>query len=315
MALPRHIADDVILRYADILRVGRLRFNGELLAWSTDGTTQRQLQAFVEVLLPQLEHLPEVVAEALDGDELGEVLLCICKAVSINYVLFDVLNLLRNKTGKVCSIDSRTRNGGNAAEYFVDARPGLRFDAGIAWSTRNNVVACVPGSSSTQKVGTLSRVQTGFSWISDPLNDTPGCKVTMSLRRPLLSRILTLGCKCASASRDMREWIPVDEPLCTTPRRSMRLCSIASTQTVPAPVTGFLFGNGSCKEPDDLRAAGLRTTSGRSWPRARPTRDLQHEECTATPGRRSWFGRRSFMKLLRRRRNAAESCPYVLQRD
>jgi hypothetical protein len=224
MALPQHLAEDILLSYSDILRVGRLRFNGELLAWSTKGTTRHQLEAFAEALVPPLRSLPDVSSEVLDDIELFELLVSICKAVSINYIVHEVLDLLRTKTGHICSVQTRDDKGCQI-EYFVNTRPGLRFEAGIAWTSKNNIVACSPDAKRMRVVGTLSRVQTDFSLL--PQATGPQCKVIwrqkgLSLKLPKWMRILTL----SRLRRSLKtEVIDVEEPLCSSWRT---ICSIAA---------------------------------------------------------------------------------------
>jgi len=283
MACPERTVKDLISRYADILRVGSLRFNGESLTWCTNGSTESQLEAFVAVVLPQLQQLPDVVKKGLDHDNLIEMLLCICKAVSINYVLFDVLNLLQRKTGKLCNIESRAKNGANSAQYFVNTSPGLFFDAGITWAMCDNVTACEPGACKKQVMGTLSKVQVGFSWLPASLCERPACKVTLELKKSLLGQVLAFTCRRRGQSWEVMH---LGEPL----HETLAWPSVASPQSAPALNKSF------CSlTPDRSRSENM-------------------DSCSATTCRRSFPRRLSFMKLLRRRRPTA-SCGLASRRE
>jgi len=282
MAFPQHLVEDLLLRYADIVRVGHLLFNGESLVWSTNGNTQRQLEAFVTVFLPKLRSLPEV-GKALDDEAIFEMLLNICKAVSINFVLFDVLNLLKHKTGKPCTIETRSQNGGNCAEYFVNTSPGLEIEAGIAWDTQDNIFACIPGASKKTNMGTLSKVQVHFSLLPASKLERPACSVSLNLRPSLLKLMLTLGCK---KSGEKCEVIHLDEPLCLT-------------NTAPAQIPS------AHSEPEVFSSFGKSTCSDvprRSRSLIFPSKCADREGSATC--RRSLLGKNGFMKLIRRRRPA-----------
>lgn len=225
MALPRVLADEIVNSYGDVLRVGRFRLNGQWVSWPTDGSTQRQLESFANALLPEIKSLPEVAIENFDENDAAELMFCMCKAVSINYVLYEVFNVLAHETGKHCSIDSRSRDDGPMAGYFADVKPGLKVSAGINWSRRDNVVSCMPEK--RDLVGTLSRVQTDFCLLPDSQAAPPVCRLKVSLKRPLAEKVVSH--ICCKNREDWKEF-SLKDPLWSgvlMPRASATASSMA----------------------------------------------------------------------------------------
>merc|ERR1739845_81141 len=93
--LPAELQEEIVLRYGDILRTGRLSFNGESMRWDVSGDQRATLVNFSNVLVPRL-------ADALKGlgeDMLGRLVYWVCKAVSINYVIHRVVLYLHQRMG------------------------------------------------------------------------------------------------------------------------------------------------------------------------------------------------------------------------
>jgi hypothetical protein len=220
MALPQVLADEIISKYSDALRTGRIRLNGRLVTWpagAVSGATHRQLQAFVASMKPELNAIPEW--QDVVSREIDEVLYCILKAVSINYMLFDVMCFLRHETGLPdCSIetrdDSRRRGSSPAAEYFVNLRPDRSLQAGITFSKRGNIVSCTPGEPKKDVQGTLSSVQVDSKWSLEFGASLPVCLVNFRLRRTFASFVC-----CKSSS--VRETIQISEALCSGHRSGL----------------------------------------------------------------------------------------------
>eukprot|EP00928_Gymnodinium_smaydae_P005035 TRINITY_DN11733_c0_g1_i3.p1 TRINITY_DN11733_c0_g1~~TRINITY_DN11733_c0_g1_i3.p1 ORF type:complete len:125 (+),score=19.83 TRINITY_DN11733_c0_g1_i3:151-525(+) len=102
--LPPPVAEELLRRYADILRVGRLTVNGRVTAWDTDTSTEFQLRGFCESLGRRLRDLLPDFAKK-DPASLTLASFWLCKAVSINYVLIEVLLLIRQRLGMFCTIE------------------------------------------------------------------------------------------------------------------------------------------------------------------------------------------------------------------
>lgn len=161
---PDHLRKLLIHRYNDILRVGKMRINGDLVQWETAGPVTMQLQNFIETIFAKLQSTYDAVDEIL----LQKAVFLFCKAVSMNYAMVNVLELLHRKFGEPCTVHSNCRQGARL-EYRLEIRPGddgLVCVANLQWRLQNNVTimpspegdACAEGAVK----GTLSSVQTEF---------------------------------------------------------------------------------------------------------------------------------------------------------
>jgi len=190
--LPDHIAKDLLRRYADVLRVGRLTVNGREVTWGTNASTAGQLQSFCASLHASLEQLPE--AKGLDDAVLCKMPYWLCKALSINYALSEVLHLLSRKVGALCCIeDGRSE----PVDYGVDLariqlEKGCRhiLGASLDWRGRDNIVCRDPSTAARSVKGTLSRLSTQFPL--PPSQDfAPKYTLQLQLRRSFTSRLLS----------------------------------------------------------------------------------------------------------------------------
>jgi hypothetical protein len=133
-----HQFDLMLSKYNDVLRVGVLRLDGEVVTWSTQGSSKEQLQSFLDVVLAKLRNLPAATATGLEECDLFHAVFLFAKAVSMNFGLFHTYDLLRRVFGRDCML------GGESMEYCLDlgqAHCGLRMCASVAWRKPGNVRA------------------------------------------------------------------------------------------------------------------------------------------------------------------------------
>jgi len=180
--LPQSLsADEVLRRYADVLRVGGLRVNGEWVQWSTDTSTELQLEGFCDALVAKLQQLPVLVG--VEKAQLRQAAHWFCKAVSINYVLIEVLLLLRERTGVLCTVETRSQKGEGLVEYSLDVLPGQVLRAALTWTGMDNIVHFDPERDVRRVMGTLTNMETEFAWPPAP-GFTPCYSLQMKLKEP-----------------------------------------------------------------------------------------------------------------------------------
>jgi len=213
--LPRPVVNEIVRQYSDVLRVGSLTVNGEVLRWDTSATGEELLKGFCEVFFAKLQTLEEL--QGLDEAILHQAAYWLCKAVSINYALVEVLNLLRSKVGRACSIQS-SKNGGHGGNslvhYMVEVLPERVLKASIVWESEGNVISCDPGTASRRVSGTVSSLATEFNL---PPDETfmPAYSLQMSLKRSCagqLARRLNC-CECRENDASTSEVFLVEDPL------------------------------------------------------------------------------------------------------
>jgi len=209
-SLPEAVSRELLQRYADVLRVGRVMVNGELVTWETSTSTELQLKNFCQELFLRLSHvLPELA-------EKNPVLLrfaayWFCKSVSLNYALIEVLLMIKQRVGVLCSIETRGSGiEGGLVEYSLDATPGSNnLKAAVSWRKANNIVYLTPERHDVQVKGTLSRLTTEFH-LPPEEGFLPAYCLQMRLRKSLAATVVSkLACGGASQS----ETIFIDEPL------------------------------------------------------------------------------------------------------
>lgn len=197
-------AEKVHQQYADVLRAGKIRVNGELVSWSTETSTELQLAAFCEAFIAKLLSFPAFLGAT--DTMLKHAPYLFCKAVSFNYVLFEVLELLRRKTGAICSIETRSPLGKSMVEYSADILPGFVLQVCVAFKGRNNIVFHDPENAETHVKGTLYCLKAKIDMAPKP-NFTPVYSLHMSLG--LSSKLLQL----VDGRAKTTELISVSEPL------------------------------------------------------------------------------------------------------
>eukprot|EP00930_Biecheleria_cincta_P027380 TRINITY_DN19244_c0_g1_i1.p1 TRINITY_DN19244_c0_g1~~TRINITY_DN19244_c0_g1_i1.p1 ORF type:complete len:469 (-),score=72.44 TRINITY_DN19244_c0_g1_i1:17-1372(-) len=202
------MAAEVLRRYSDLLRVGRLRVNGEVVTWETNTSTELQLQSLSDNLGAKLrELLPEQ-----EPSVLSQAVLCLCKAVSINYALIEVLLLVRQRLGVFCTIETREDNGGATVEYVLDVLPGPSLRASLEWSKAGNIIYRDPHTGSKKVKGTISNLSARFKLPPTP-GSVPDYRVEMRLRKTFVAHVATKFV-CSCADRGVGEELVIQEPLC-----------------------------------------------------------------------------------------------------
>jgi len=161
---PAIVRAETLGKYADILRVGRLVVNGIAIGWDTRMSNDEQLVAFCNSYTSALRQLPEL-AVATDEALVNSAHL-VCKALSINYALSEVLQLLRQKLGEegaTCTIKAKKLSGQQfPVDYGIDILPGRIARAYVNWKGRGNILTCDPRTAKMKVRGTLSHVETEF---------------------------------------------------------------------------------------------------------------------------------------------------------
>jgi len=157
------LAAETLRSYGDVLRVGCLMVNGREVFWETTGSTEGQLQSFCEVLDSTLKAIPQL--RNMDEAVLARLPHLICKSLSINYAMSEVLALLRQKLndpkGIMCSVRTCNDSGRSLVDYGVEITPGSMLRARLSWKEQGNIISC--NRSAARKVrGTLYHVETEF---------------------------------------------------------------------------------------------------------------------------------------------------------
>eukprot|EP00427_Karlodinium_veneficum_P036929 CAMPEP_0169299294 /NCGR_PEP_ID=MMETSP1016-20121227/66975_1 /TAXON_ID=342587 /ORGANISM="Karlodinium micrum, Strain CCMP2283" /LENGTH=298 /DNA_ID=CAMNT_0009391499 /DNA_START=24 /DNA_END=920 /DNA_ORIENTATION=+ len=206
------LADEILRRYADVLRVGRLILNGSEVCWSTVGSTASQLQAFSAVFCKSLRPLKET--RDLDDKVLCQAVYWFCKVVSINYALSDVLDVVKAKLGEGCSIMTTDPSGRSLVEYNVEVSPELQMHVNLSWRQKGNIVFCDPKTAKKKVKGTLSSLATTFP-LPPEHSFAPTYKLLLkekrSRKQKMVSKVSSLVMRRKQHCRDSS--ILVDSPL------------------------------------------------------------------------------------------------------
>uniref|UniRef100_A0A7S0FDY5 Uncharacterized protein n=1 Tax=Pyrodinium bahamense TaxID=73915 RepID=A0A7S0FDY5_9DINO len=209
-ALPAPIVQDILKQYADVLRVGRLLVNGSPVTWDTAASTAAQLQGFCVSLHSALRRLPE--ATGLGDAVLQRAAYWLCKALSINYALAEVLHLLSRRVGALCCIESCEEGRAGRVDYCAQLSrvhhlggtvPGYGHTLGVSldWKSRDNIVCRDPATAERTVKGTLSRLETEFP-LPPACGFTPKYTLQLQLRRSLASQFIST-VSCAETCSDV----------------------------------------------------------------------------------------------------------------
>mmetsp|Transcript_10252 Transcript_10252/g.23123 ORF Transcript_10252/g.23123 Transcript_10252/m.23123 type:complete len:500 (+) Transcript_10252:73-1572(+) len=209
--LPQEVAENLLRRYADVLRVGHLRVGEDVIHWETDCTNEMQMQNFCSSFHSKLQALlPDMAAKAPDVLMLTPFWLC--KAVSINYALVEVLLMIKQRVGVMCTIETRDPGGGALVEYGVDVLPENVLQVSLEWRSADNLIHRDPNTAEKKVKGTLSRLVTEFS-LPPEEGYAPAYGLELRLRRSLASKF-AMRMACGSDRRvHVAEAVFVDEPL------------------------------------------------------------------------------------------------------
>lgn len=174
---------EILRQYADVLRVGRVKLNGEIISWACGGTPQQKFVGFCDAFFAGLRRLSELAS--IEDAVLQRTAYWFCKVVSINYVFADVLRLVEQKVGVVCSIETSSAGGEGLAEYNAEVRQttsaGPSLCVGIDWKGLDNIVYLHPATAEREVKGTLTRLETEFT-LPPKSGFMPTYSLQMSLR-------------------------------------------------------------------------------------------------------------------------------------
>lgn len=161
---------EICKHYADIVRVGKLTLNETSLKWDVSGNKDVDVKSFCEAFQFRMRHLNSLDSSlTMDDQTLAKTCYWVCKGLSINYVLVEVLTWLKSLLGmkpeSFCRLGMEPEN----VDYFVDVlEGGCRLRVGLMWRWTGNVIEYF---SNGQKLvrGTLQKLHTEFA--CPPLSD------------------------------------------------------------------------------------------------------------------------------------------------
>mmetsp|Transcript_7376 Transcript_7376/g.18516 ORF Transcript_7376/g.18516 Transcript_7376/m.18516 type:complete len:266 (+) Transcript_7376:102-899(+) len=195
--MPTMMAKEITREYADILRVGRLWVNGAWVTWQTGGSMDLQLQRFCAALFASLRRLPE--SASFREPMMQRCAYWICKTLSINYILMEVLHAIGQRVGVLCTIEGSQDSTG--ADYSIELLPGPALRAAIVWTARDNIVHRDPHTAERRVKATLNRMDTEFP-LPPELGFAPSYTINIEFRRSLASQILsTMACQDACTDK------------------------------------------------------------------------------------------------------------------
>lgn len=213
--LPPAVSKEIIRLYADVLRVGRITLNGTEVCWNTNSSTEGQLSSFCESFVRGLaEAAPELASEPA---ALRFAPYWLCKAVSINYALIEVVLMVKRRVGVLCTIETREDGGSGLVEYSVEVRSGKLLCVSLIWKKADNIVYCDPLTAKRQVKGTLPFLETGFCL--PPMEGfAPAYSFQLRLKRSITQKLTsslssTLSCGAPDRKVVPMEAISIDEPL------------------------------------------------------------------------------------------------------
>lgn len=213
--LPAGAQEEVLRRYADLLRVGRLSVQGRVTSWKTETSSELQLQGFCEAFGKRLQ---ELLPELANTPVLPLAAYWLLKAVSINYALIEVVLMVRRQVGVLCSIETREDCGGALVEYQVEVRPGPVLRVSLGWRKGNNIVYRDPKTAHRKVKGSLSRLATEFELPPRP-NCLPEYSLDLRLKKSLAAAVAAkISCACSNSKDDVRgngrhQVLSINEPL------------------------------------------------------------------------------------------------------
>jgi hypothetical protein len=228
--VPQPLADEILKQYGDVLRVGILSVNGAEICWSTSGSTRTQLQAFNAAFCSALRQLPE--SSGLEDAVLSQAVYWFCKAVSINYALYEVLQAVKDKVGKDCSIATSGKAGRTIVDYGVHLQADHSMRVFVSWREKGNIIYCDPRTAKKQVKGTLSSLVTEFPLHPSPCF-TPSYSLHMKLKRSYKQKIIS---KVTSLGKSRRHMASAGEQLCLdSPLHSQSSLTLESSCSTEAP--------------------------------------------------------------------------------
>lgn len=224
--LPASIVEEILTKYADILRVGLLTMNGEPLTWDTCGSKEKQLQNFSTTFCSKLQSvLPEQLAE----DVLRRTVYWVCKSMSFDYVLIEVILLLQQRVGCMSTIVTQNKNG-TLVDFCIDVLPGPRLHVYLKWRGTGNIVEVSPETGIRKVKGTFFELSTEFKLPPDQ-SFVPEYKLKLQLGNSMAMRLASQVWSkiCFSESSALTKKIHLDKPLrCNFPSQFPTLQTLSN---------------------------------------------------------------------------------------
>lgn len=204
---------DVLYQYADVLRVGKVLCFGREITWETRVSNECQLKGFCAAFIDALCLVPELEDE--HEDVLLQVAHMFCKALSINYFMFEMMEHFRKKLGIgedakkpfLCSIRSGGESSHASVDYHMEVLSGSTIRARASWRGKNNIVSCDPKTGAIKVRGTLYHVETEFPIRIGRLFK-PTYRLQTDMKQSKLARM---------ASLSMKDSVPVEMVAARTP--------------------------------------------------------------------------------------------------
>mmetsp|Transcript_52081 Transcript_52081/g.134302 ORF Transcript_52081/g.134302 Transcript_52081/m.134302 type:complete len:285 (+) Transcript_52081:85-939(+) len=242
-SLPQPLEEEILRQYADVLRVGHLRLNGREIRWDTSASNLQQLQSFCKEFVGGFRQL-EPLASWEDA-VLCRAVHWFCKVVSINYVLSEVLDLLRQTLGAQCAIRTTGDRGASLVEYSAEVRPDCSMRICVSFKGKGNIICCDPSTGKKQIKGTLSSLETEFP-LPPGIGFSPEYHLQMTLKGSQTSQFVQWAARtCAATQTRPRQIVSLEAPLrtgdletCGTPGgfsvlSTMSLGSVLSGMSAP----------------------------------------------------------------------------------
>jgi len=189
---------DVLYQYADVLRVGKVLLHGREITWETRVSNACQLKGFCTAAIDALRLVPEL--EDQHEDVLLQVAHMFCKALSINYIMAELMEHFRRKLGIdedakkpfLCSIRSGGESSHASVDYHMEVLSGSTIRARASWRGKNNIVSCNPKTGAIKVRGTLYHVETEFPIMIGRLFK-PTYRLQTDLKQSKLSKFASSG--------------------------------------------------------------------------------------------------------------------------
>jgi len=192
------LARELIREYADVLRVGRLLVNGTAITWQIGGSMEEQLQRLCAALIPALRRAPH--SARLSDAMMQKSVYWLCKSLSINYILMEVLQTIRQRVGVLCTIEGSQDSAG--ADFSLEIAPGPIFRVALAWRGSDNIVYRDPQSAERRVKGTIRRLETEFPVPPDP-GVAPTYTVHLEIKRSMASKLFSsMSCSDTCADQE-----------------------------------------------------------------------------------------------------------------
>jgi hypothetical protein len=234
-AVPQFLAEEIVQQYADVLRVGCVKVNGAEVCWPTSGSTRSQLKAFSEAFSGVLRKLPET--KGLEDVILSHAVYWFCKVVSINYVLCQVLQLVKSKVGKECSISTSGRGGRSIVDYCVEVQSDNTMRVRLVWKEKRNIVHCDPKTARKEVRGTLSMLAVDIPMRPSPCF-TPVYTLDMKVKRSYKQKMISKMTPWRNTRRCSSDNVYVDAPLQSCSSSFMEASTSYGTEA-PSSFTSF----------------------------------------------------------------------------